>query len=146
MPNAKAFTNGFSKGFGFNRIGGQMLLIVGPHPTYEDGDVLVAKNRRATRCVHAEHICWRRHPSTGLKVGGFLGTTEPLLEIMQSNCCQYKWERVSASEIKRTNLWTLGEIVYGSAPIEDPTPSYHHHSSEQIVLIVKIQCKLFCHH
>lgn len=116
MPNAQAFSNGFSNGFGFNNAGGQLLLVVGSHPTYEDGDILVAKNRRATRCIHAEHICWERNISTGKKVGGFLGATYPLLEIMYSNIYQYKFERVSKTEVRRTDLLTLDEEILSLTP------------------------------
>ena len=84
---------------------------------YKDGDVLCTFNTRRILWVHAQHICWPR--VNGRKVAG------PLLAKMFERTRQYKWERVSKDEIKRTNLWTLAEVVYGSKPIDDPDRPGH---------------------
>lgn len=122
MPTS-GFDSGFDDGFGWNGVG-QLLLVVGDHARYEDGDVLVAKNRRAIRFCHAQHICWPRD-GEGRKIGGMVGDTQPLLEKLFCETYQYKWERVSETEIKRTNLVTLSEVVYGSTPVEDPDRPRH---------------------
>ena len=90
---------------------------------YQDGDVVDVFNRRRTRLCHADMIC---HPRVnGKKVGGQLGTAYPLLEKYLQRQHRYKWERVSRTEVKRTNLWVGGEIVYGATPIEDPDRPGH---------------------
>jgi hypothetical protein len=98
-----------------------LAIKIGDSPTlslYEDGDLVDAFNRRRIRLCHADRIC---HPRiNGVKVGGQLGTAYPLLEKYYQRQAQYRWERVSRTEVKRTNLWTLAEVVYGSTPIEDP--------------------------
>ncbi|MBN2131266.1 MAG: hypothetical protein JW741_17330 [Sedimentisphaerales bacterium] len=101
----------------------EIALKVGAGGTYEDGDVLCAFNRRRILLCHAEMICWPR--IDGRKVGGQLGKTQPLLEKLYQRTAQYKWERVSETEIKRTNLWTGSEIVYGSEKVEDPDRPKH---------------------
>lgn len=99
----------------------EWVIKIGDSPTpgrYEDGDIVDVFNRRRIRLCHADMIC---HPRVdGKKVGGQLGNSYPLLEQYYQRQSQYKWERVSRTEIKRTNLWVGGEIVYGSTPVEDP--------------------------
>lgn len=99
---------------------------IGDSPTanhYEDGDIIDVFNRRRIRLAHADMIC---HPRiAGKKVGGLLNGTQPLLEKYYQRQAQYKWERVSRTEIKRTNLGTLSEVVYGSQPIDDPDRPGH---------------------
>jgi len=102
---ANAFDSGFDSSFGWNGVGQIVLMPHDDHATYEGGDILVAKNRRAIRSVHAQHICWPR--IDGAKVGGQLTTTQPLLEIMLSEVYQYKFERLSVSVLRRTDQWTL---------------------------------------
>lgn len=97
---------------------GELLLICQPHASYEDGDVLCAINHHYRRRVAAERICWPLR--SGRRVGGRLGNTEPLLETWFQQTQQYRWDVVSRTEVRRTNQWTLGEIVYGSTPVEDP--------------------------
>jgi len=104
----------------------EWALKIGDSPTlghYQDGDIIDVFNRRRIRLAHADMIC---HPRiAGKKVGGLLNGTQPLLEKYYQRQSQYKWERVSRTEIKRTNLWTLAEVVYGSTPIEDPDRKGH---------------------
>ena len=101
----------------------ELAIKVGHGANYEDGDILDTFNRRRRLLVFAEHICWPR--IHGRKIGGQLGATQPLLEKMYQRTVQYKWERASKTEVKRTNLWTLGEVVYGSTPIDDPDRHGH---------------------
>ena len=109
----------------------ELALKIGTTDTYDDEDILCAFNQRRIRCVHAEHICWPR--IAGVKVGGQLGTTQPLLEKMYLRTAQYKTDRIGRDLVRRTNLWTLNEVVYGSPsytdtepiPIEDPDRPGH---------------------
>lgn len=85
---------------------GQLAIQAGAHPTYEDEDVLVAKNRRAIRCCHAEHVCHVKHVALnrdGLRVA------DSLPDMMRSHVYQYKCQRVSRTEINRITLATLDE-------------------------------------
>lgn len=99
----------------------ELLIKVGDRsadPTdYKDGDILCAFNRRRIRCTHAQHICHINRAArneSGLIVG-----TEIARDFFETTH-QYQWERVSANELRRTNLVTGTEIVYGSTPVEDP--------------------------
>lgn len=95
---------------------GQLLLIVGSHPTYEDGDILVAQNRKLIRAVHAEQLC---HPKIkDRKVGGMLYNNYPLLRLLYQQGYQYQFERVSAKEVKRTNIWTGDAEIFSDKPNE----------------------------
>lgn len=96
----------------------EFALKIGEGANYQDGDILCAFNRRFIRLRHADAICWPR--LNGSKVGGQLENTQPLLEKWYQRIAQYMWERVSKHEIRRTNLWTLDEVVYGSLPVDDP--------------------------
>ncbi len=95
--------------------GGQAQIIIqpGPHATYQDGDILCAFNRRRIRCVHAEYICHVRHQ--GFNSDG-LRDLDTLPEVFQKETYQYKFERISVTEIRRTNLGTLDEEVIGPTP------------------------------
>lgn len=76
----------------------------------DDGDVLVAVNNRRIQSVHAQHICHK--DKIGFKPDGYreAGT---LLDMMLSKTRQYKFERISRTEIRRTNLKTLDQDVIG---------------------------------
>lgn len=100
---------------------GVLELIVGDHPTYEDGDVKSATNYRRIRHMHADGICHVKNVPfnpDGLNPIGSLPDT------FLSNTSQYKWERLG-SMVRRTNLWTSDEVEYGSTPIEDPDRPGH---------------------
>jgi hypothetical protein len=104
------FSDGFSDGFGWNSTG-QLVIWPGSHPRLEDGDVTHAFNRRTIRHHWAQLICWPRE--SGKKLGGFLGSSKPLLESFLSKVYQYKFERVSPRFVRRTHLRTLDEDIIG---------------------------------
>lgn len=104
----------------------ELVLKIGDKGSTLDGDLTRAYNNRRIHLVHAHHICWPR--INGIKISGFVGGTQPLLEKMYNRTAQYKWERISKSMVERTNLWTLAKVVYGSTPIEDPDrPGFDEH-------------------
>lgn len=85
---------------------------VGPDPAYQDGDIIEAFNRRRIRSVHAEHICH-------LKNFGFTSDGLRPISLAQTffeETYQYKFERVSQDEVRRTDLTTLDTEIFGSTP------------------------------
>lgn len=111
MP-VQQFDSGFDAGLGRGGTA-QLVLMAGGHPTYQDGDVMCAFNRRRIRCVHAEQICHVKHlpfNSDGLN------DLDTLPEIFQKEVYQYKFERISATEVRRTDQNTLAEDVVSNTP------------------------------
>jgi hypothetical protein len=96
----------------------EVQILVGDHPRYDDGDVLIVYNDRKIWFAHAHDICWPRQNRR--KVGGFLGSAFPLLEKMFAHIYQYKFTRTSTDEVVRLNLWNLDEDVCGPN-VADPT-------------------------
>lgn len=84
-----------------------------PEPAYQDGDIIVAVNDRRIKDVHAQHICNR-------KLAGFnkdgLRPSGSLPEVYLSKIYTFKFERVSKTEIRRTNLLTLEEDILSGTP------------------------------
>lgn len=107
------FNNDFGNSFGLGGHG-ELAICVRPHPKYEDGDILVAKNRRAIRWDAAQRICWPRIGNK--KAGGMLESTQPLLKKMLEHTSQYKFERVSETEVKRILLSDLSEEIISNTP------------------------------
>lgn len=113
MPT-RAFNTGFGGAFGSPNSKGQLALIVGAHPTYEDGDVLVAINRRRVRQVHSEHICHVKQMgfnSDGLRPVGCLA------EKSREATHQYKFVRVGDS-VERHEIGTPNVEVFGPEAID----------------------------
>ena len=111
MPSS--FDPGFAPGLGGNGQA-QLVLIVGSNSTYQDGDILHAFNRRRIRHVHADNICHVQHLAFN---GDGLNPLDSLPEHFQKSIYQYKFERISATEVRRTDLDTLDELVFSAAPI-----------------------------
>ncbi len=123
MPTG--FGSGFSPGLGGTGQA-QLMLIVGAHPVYQDGDILCSFNRRRIRDVHAHYICDVKHATHN---SDGLHDLDTLPEILRLNCCRYKFERISATEVRRTHLDTLDEDVMDETPriyADKPTPQYVH--------------------
>lgn len=115
MP-AKGFSTGFSAGFGGSLNVATIALKVGSGSGYEDGDILCCWNRRHIRCVHAQHIC---HVRTAARNGdGLIPLTHHARDWFE-HTHEYRFERVSATEVRRTNLATLAEDVFSETPNED---------------------------
>jgi hypothetical protein len=91
----------------------ELLLKIGPGANYEDGDVLCAFNRRAIRCVHAQHLCHLR--TAPRNASGLLLTTSIAHDWYEATH-QYRFERISANQIRRTVIATGESEVFGSTP------------------------------
>jgi hypothetical protein len=112
---ARAFSPAFGPAFGGSLNVATIALKVGPGAGYEDGDILCAFNRRAIRCVHAQHIC---HVKAAARNGdGLLLLTHHARDWFE-HTHQYRFERISATEIRRTDLTTLAEDVLSGTPNE----------------------------
>jgi|GEM_PF-5208525 len=100
----------------------EILIKIDDGVGLKDGDVIAALNRRAVRCVHAQRLC---HPWDGaINTDGYLvpGThVESLFDVTH----EYKIERISQTEIRRTNRLTGEIVVLSNTPIEDPTRPGH---------------------
>jgi len=90
----------------------ELVLKVGAGATYQDGDIVVALNRRRIRCVHAQHIC---HPvlagftRDGLRPDG-------LAKQFRERTAEYRFTRVSHTEVQRLNLRTSVTDTLGRNP------------------------------
>lgn len=90
-----------------------VLQIQENHPTYEEGDILCAFSDRRIGVVHASHIC---HPRQHGFTSDGLRARDTLLEVYQLKGYQYKFVRVSQTEVQRINLATLGMDILGPTP------------------------------
>ena len=80
---------------------------------YEDGDIIFAPNNRRIKDVHAQVIC---HPKKMGFNGDGLRIANCLLDTYKSKVMQYKFQRVSAKEIKRITLATMDEEIISDVP------------------------------
>jgi hypothetical protein len=110
---AGSFSNAFSAAFGSALNVATVALKVNAGAGYEDGDILCVFNRRRIRCAHAEHVCdFRTAPrsTNGLIIVGSLS------QAWFETTHQYRFERVSATEVRRVDLITATEEVFGLTP------------------------------
>ena len=84
----------------------ELFLKIGAGSNYEDGDILCAFNNCRIRCAHAQHIC----KLDGFNSNGFR-VPDCLADIFQQRTYQFKFERVSAKEIRRITLATMDEEI-----------------------------------
>lgn len=84
-----------------------------PDPAFQDGDIIHATNQRRIRDVHAQHICHKRN--AGFQPNG-LRLVGTLIESRLAAVMQYKFERISAREVRRTNFLTLDVDVLSDTP------------------------------
>ena len=113
MTRPTSTNTGFnSSQFGYGSQA-QLLLMTGSNPNYDDGDILCAFNRRQIRGVHAEALC--QPYKFGFNSDGLrnLGT---LPEKFQENAFLYRFERISATEVRRTDLVNSGQVIIGPTP------------------------------
>lgn len=113
---ARAFDPGFSPGFGHPNALGTLFLKIGttaPDPAYQDGDIVTAVNRRRCREVHAQHIC---HPRAAARNSDGLIPLTHLSQDWFEATHQYRFERVSATQILQTNLLTTDATLIGPTP------------------------------
>lgn len=83
-----------------------------PDDHYQDGDIVCAFTDNRILSCHAQMLAdYKRAPKNGdgLRVDG---TERRVLEAV----CQLKFERISATEVRRTNLVTLEQAIIGPTP------------------------------
>lgn len=85
----------------------------GLDPAWQDGDIIHAMNDLRIHDVHAQHIC---HKNLIGFNGDGLRPANSLTEMYLSKVKQYKFERVSAKEMKRITLATLDEEILSDIP------------------------------
>lgn len=74
---------------------------------YRDGDIVEAFNRRRIRCMHAQHL-------SDVRVAGFTRDglrPDGLARDIRQSICQYRFERISPTEVRRSNGVT--EEIFG---------------------------------
>jgi hypothetical protein len=108
------------------------LLKIGASSGYEDGDIIVAPNRKRIRSVYASHIC--HVDKVPFNTDG-LRSSDELNLIYMSKTHQYRFNRVSEKEILRTDLLT------GMVELFSDTTEQHIYVQEFIN-----QQKTFGHH
>lgn len=86
----------------------ELALKIGRGANYDDGDILCAFNLRRIRCTHAQHICHRRLAD----MRDLNSVARDWYEITH----QYRFERVSRTEIKRVTLATMDEVIIDGTP------------------------------
>lgn len=95
----------------------ELMLKIGDHPSgldehYKDGDIVCAFSNRRIRSVHAEHIC--RLDNFGFNKDGLRPSS--LASKFYEAVYQYKFERISKTEIRRTDLVTLEQEIFSHIP------------------------------
>lgn len=88
---------------------------VSPDPAYQDGDVLCAFNRRMIRCVHAQHILNPRDAARNS--AGLVRNADPLRNWFEATH-QYRFERISPSQVRRRTLATNAVETISDNPNE----------------------------
>ena len=91
----------------------ELLLKVGAGAGYEDGDIVCAFNDLSVQNIHAQHIChpWKATVNTdGLLDAG------TVIEDYYKRVSQYKFKRISATEVRRTDLETSTSETLSSTP------------------------------
>ncbi len=80
---------------------------------YQDGDILCAFNSRRIRCIHAQHICHRKLAGGGVGVHrNDAHVARDWFELTH----EFRFERVSGTEILRTTLADLTEELINGTP------------------------------
>ncbi len=91
----------------------ELYCKIGTTNTYEDGDILAAFNDHRIQGVHAEHICHIDNAGGGVNVHR---SADTLAEDLLSITSQYKFERISITEVRRTDLTTRDEEIFDDTP------------------------------
>lgn len=81
--------------------------------SYQDGDILCAFNRRHIRCVHAQHICHVKNAGGGR--GAHRNPAHVAKDFFE-HTHQYRFDRVSRTEIRRVTLADLTEVLIDGTP------------------------------
>lgn len=86
---------------------------VRPDTAYQDGDIVCAFNDRRILCCHAEMHC---HPRKAPRNGSGLILVGSLAHRWYERTAQYRFERVSATEVRRTVIATGESEIIGRTP------------------------------
>lgn len=96
---------------------GEIVLKVGtnlpPEPAYQDGDIVQAFSVRDIQFTHAERIM---HPGNFSRQSSGLLTNDTLAQAYCEIMYQYRFERVSTTEIRRTNLFDTRVDILSNRP------------------------------
>ena len=93
----------------------ELLLKIGDGANYEDGDCLCAFSDRHIACVHAQMIC---HPKRATRNSSGLIQPKTLIAAYMREVMEYRFERVSASQVRRVNQRTNEREVFGPSEID----------------------------
>lgn len=108
MARPSAFDAGFDPSeFGWRRFA-ELCVIPGTHPLYDDGDIREAINKRTIRDAWAGKLC---HPRFASFNSDGLRSLTSLPWYYYSNAARYKFERISGTEVRRTNYLTDPETI-----------------------------------
>lgn len=88
----------------------ELLLKTDAGSGYDSGDILCAFNRRHIRCCHAQNICHVKRAKRN--ASGLILLTEVARDWFEATH-QYRFDRLSATEVQRTTLAT-GDIDFFS--------------------------------
>lgn len=97
-------------------MSGYINLLVGSHSTYEEGDIIGACNGLTIRRSAAFRICGERIANrqfAGLNGSGFLPHSH-ILKDWHEACCEYRIERLNASQCRMTRISDSTELVITS--------------------------------
>lgn len=97
---------------------GELLLMtrtIGPPPSPQEGDIIVAVNELRTFNVRTQHITNPRRAAKAAKT--FLGD-ESLPKRWLEAVSQYRFERISETEVRRTEIRTGTFVVFGPSAID----------------------------
>lgn len=89
---------------------GNIIIKIGDGGGFEDGDIIHAFNSKKILDTHTQHIV---HPKNMERNSNRSIKANSVLETYLENIHEYKFERMSEKEVKRTNLWT-SEVDYVS--------------------------------
>lgn len=87
-----------------------------PDPAWQDGDIIHAMNDLHIHDVHAQHICHKN--LVGFNSDG-LRPANSLTEDYLSEVRQYKFERISQTEVRRSDLFSMSIDVFSDTPNGD---------------------------
>lgn len=99
---------------------GNLIIYVGDDPSgsYEDGDVMMAVNSKRMLDVNTQMIVGQNFKNA-LRNGDTYVIPNSLHDIYKANTMQYKFERISQTEVKRTDLTDNSFTIFSDIPNED---------------------------
>ena len=114
----------------------ELLLQVGVHPTYEDGDIIHCFTDRGILHVHSQIACSPRfHPDRAPRIGNAtrgLLVRGSIFEDLSALKYKYRFERISKREVRRIDLVTLNEEIFSDVPRLVDGRNQHIHVEEWV--------------